>query len=648
MDDSDSFFENSEIEFVNNEHTGKIESKIDLVLLTTDLPDNGSLQGFIKILTSHGLKDGKIFIRLATIEESVVERLRIMASNKIEDEIGKIKKIEKNEGLFTNARRAFAPFKKGTMLAKLNRVQPQLESSVSIPAPISAMQRKSRFTQNLAMKKILKEVFNQPDEHKKEFGFFSKLEFHENINHKPTIEPLSGGSRNNQDVFEKMKLIGESSSHNSEPHLAHPFEKMYDKSSKLIFRKDFEVFSMDRTIENDAILILPFSIELECVMGESCEYKFSFSEPVTSPARGAISPGKKTQIEANSTKRILKNKRMKIRIPIDFEPKEHISVWHRIECYYLTNAGFKMFKKEDHTQEFDGLEVLKETGGYLHTEKRLQISRNPLGFNRNKVIQEFNILEYKYGISLKCFLKKYQVKLYLDKTLLSQEEKSINLILSFDSNLISVLNFIDVILYCENLFTPEPTEARAPTQKINQVHWLLRDSLDIKDGIPKKLNEKRCEYVGILDLSKIRKKLHTIKTPQSQINFYAKFFLSNKPYNFSKELMTQELIFINTHNSFSQVSKQNQMNFFQALNKKIDKQPHVVKLPFTEINMSEDYEDFNPEIDQILDKKSLPQIKTSTIQGKSTTMFKGEKESLNFFADELANTLNDEELKKDN
>jgi len=660
----DSFFENSEIDFINDEFTGKVESKMSIVLLSPEAPDNGYLYGFVKILASNGLKDGKFIMRFCSVQEVTSDSKRLMVSNSIEQEIAHLKKIERNKSTLMNVKKAFMPFGKGAVVAKLQKVEPLAGRSLTLG--LNKSQNKSLAPQtkkDLMMKKLLREVFNQP---RFEFniaksGEHSGPQYHsKQFDLKPTTVGAIGSDEEVKEVAPQAEALEPPP---SSIRFESPNQQQFSTKSNTIYCKELDLFTLERTIDKQVILIIPFSVELEGNIGESCEYKFSFAEPdlqnVLSPSMSpkkrsffemGMRPRRETICIKDVSAKSFKTKKMKIRIPLDFETKEMIKVLHKLECYYITNAGFKGFKREEHPLDFDSLEFFRDTAGFIHAESIITIRKNPRAFARNKKLEQISIVEYKYGIHLRCFLKKYLLQLYLDKTCLSQEDVSISLVMSFSPKLLAVIKNVDIIIYCENEFySDQLTESHATSSHIRQTHWIMRDTFDILENVPKNPTDRSLEFVGVVDLSKIRHKLQTIVTPRSKINFFIKIYFSKKPFSFSREILTQELIFFTSYKSFSTVSAELKREFFKGLLKQSDKSSSIVQLPFSEIKLSHDYsklvdsEEYEKRIELSSQEtkpdpnRTLPLV-TKTMRGKDTIDLDSNSNEMAILARELIDT----------
>lgn len=622
-EDQLSFFNDSEFNFANSsrdslsdEHkVSKIEpNSMNVVLFGKHYEKDGHLCGFLKISSKNGLKEGKIIMRLVTTEETAFKETphEIAEEGTIEHQLSLLrsqtrKRRQSASSEVTSAStispstvsNSWSPHKAPSSRAELQRAgskrvikKPELTFKVVQSTPVSMAE--------VPLAPKISPVYQQLPLPRSQASIADDLSVAPNKD--KGINPPSTSTLQRKEPFSvaAQKVRSRKDIENVSPHeedlntplptLNKIFPKQSEKISKtsiLIYMYELEVFSFDFTVAKNIDLVLPFKISLDGQLIESTQIDFDWE-------KFNAGLGKTRRKTAKNTFRaklgFVTPSVSPIHIPSNPSQKQHYSLTHKLEFYYLTNSGYKNYTKEA-VQTADGLfgglfGFFKSAPDFMAASCSFSV------YPHLKSLRQFNpttqsILAQKYSREFLCFKwgEPIRCRIHIDKTRLGEEDSGVTLLLHYKRCMLQTFTYLECLLFCrfERKISIENPGSKS--------YILLSHTYDLRAGLPRMASTNIEEFVKFIELRSPIAKFVTVNGPSCSIKFFLKVFVSRKSGMFQSEILSQEIAFNSLSQDVNIPSTRFQTEAFKKVTKMVEQAnikdgSRMMSLPFSEISLS--------------------------------------------------------------
>lgn len=502
-----SFFDEQDFDFAREEHnadaTSEKSTKLNVILFTDQISEDGEVAGIVTVRVHKSLKAGSFFLRVDTIEELTLNQ--------------------------TSADEPLTPL--------LHRLRPEKPHY----SPILGRSRKEADedkSQLMSAPVTARDLISHRDTHPAE----PRLPASKSSKKLASVFPLA--SKRLRDLSCYVYYL--SPEKTTQPRQTTTVEKM-------IF--DVEIFTLDSEASKSPILIIPFRFELRGNLLKTCSVNIDLRTYV------ALSREKKRAARIITEKILEKNNEVKnsSEKPIvadasllqrnqTINNSQHISLKHFLTCYYAPKAELLAYNKQPWDEP-------KKTS---HRKKHFQNLPSAMYGSRELMIfPNFRTLDYKtherkgqayltqedpYFL---CCTKKLnlEVSICVDLINLRNQDTTLNFVMRLDKQLLNDFPFLDVVVYSR--LTSKYTKAESGGAEQQRVsHFVnLVDSFDLIERLPPSYKEKMIEFVHELNVAPLVGRQQTVNSFNAKMDFFAGFYLSSVAQRFEQELMKIPLSF---------------------------------------------------------------------------------------------------------
>lgn len=525
MDDSGlSFFDNPDFEFANEAQTGSaLNNKMYLILFADKVLEDSELSGFVSINIHSSLKEGSFFLRIETLEE--LNLMTTPGNEKIDDKI-----------------KILVEQLKETESTKSERSKSAKKSNMIVPTPINPTNSGLSTARPFREEKfMLKGSDDVPKENYKtivnrmycDFQAFAldyevakptilSIPFRFKLTTTPVANPGSTG----------VLTSGALTSKPSSGLLAQPSTQTTQMTQQL---------TTSPTITGNVTIKRPLE--------RSCDLKIDRMIYMPNKKKAAArvqkvysDPQKK---ELGKDKILDKDRELLLEQPAG----EYIKLSHRIICYFIPKTDLHSFNSMNKTSEHERSKIRYEYCMKLESPlwevKEFSVIPNLKLMNNRKFKHVGDaVIKQDNPLFLCCSTTtKFKIGIGLDLVNLREQDSSLNFVMTFNSKVIDQLLWLDVVLYSSlTLYSTENPANKDVTS--TSVNVCFVDSFDLEPKLPKELlKDKILECIQKIDLSPIVGKYQSIDTPQTKMEFFIRFYLSNLKHKMTQLIATIPIYF---------------------------------------------------------------------------------------------------------
>lgn len=448
-----SFFDHEDFEFAKDEEEEIreqkkiLENSISLIIMNKKIYRDEKLKGFVKIYVRRELPRGHVEMKCESLLNLKIRKNfdNLTVNETIENYKELFKPVKKREPFFSRIFKGFKikKFSEENMKKKLNKVQPKNKIRRGFNAA-NFLRRMDRISKNKVSIIPLEGRGNLFMGKDRRLGSPLRVQRHSNVQ----SDNFSRKGSSINDEISRRESANLSSDIFKPP--GSDIEGEIVEKSYLLKSQVMTLFSLRDAVKFKSGLLIPFELKIPQDMPTSVNQKINLSKIVDiEMIRNLIISEKKM---SNITKSLMKKKQKYAN-----DNREVVSIEHKLIVYFVSHED-----KKGEDQDYLEQELFVEDVNKISSEEKFEV----FDIMENKDFEKY-ISNKKFSAKLnkqvsKCCMialarskSSYSFKISVDRLKFRNKDSSINFVISYPNILLSVFDYIDVILVCTSTLKDE-------------------------------------------------------------------------------------------------------------------------------------------------------------------------------------------------
>lgn len=365
------------------------------------------------------------------------------------------------------------------------------------------------------------------------------------------------------------------------------------KSETLLKVFEFEIFKVEKSIDRMLYMVLPFKIHLSGALIPTTEQRLISMDKAMSISKAASFSPCANDLQSDKESQAV----------LDPDQDEYLKIQNELIVYFVDNGTYN-----------DGLK--------LGLKEKLDFYQNKESFYKAKIV--FNVLTDGFKLSdgvvpgscsiklpmqkvfrkSRClctcfnFLSKQivesQIQVCIDKKVLTNKDKSLNFVMSYWPGLVHTYQQLDIVIrYNLSYSVNQGSNSGSRLKDVLDQRIISCSTFDLTGTLTEvRVAPEHVEFINRLSVEKLVRDYRTISTEIGQLGFSLDFYLSRGGRHFEQRIYSTELVVHKLPEDMMSFETDYISHLFEQLIAVCDSNHDCVRLPYTEVFLSEEVKKF--------------------------------------------------------